>query len=222
MPQKGNIRMLFDPIEEIGLDDALTRGDAFRAAKARLLRTLADPPRLMELRESWSWLLGRPMSRQFHNEVNTRLPGYYMPPFGWRIRRDYARDVMCFMPAWLYFCVETLPRAFWMGCRTLARLGFLQGPEGIRFVDMRLSRRVWESQYAGIFLRHGDERFWLPYRRWFQFWTFFARDWAERMPSWQDDANIDAQSRALFKRFVDEQRAQLSRDIAVMIFVGTW
>lgn len=141
LPQKGNIRMLFDPIEELEIDTAVSGGIAFRRAKGRLLMTIADPPRLNPDNEHR--LLGRWIDTQ---ELMKLYPKGWKVPWGWRIEKCQHRDLFRMMPLWLWW-----PRYAWdrryIGHMALIRLGFLVGPQGGYYAtDFRWSWRFWRSQ----------------------------------------------------------------------------
>lgn len=90
----------------------------FVHARHRLLRVLADPPRLMPNRAYRG--LGRAYCGYFLATI--RPPLAQVPlPFGWRWVRDFDRDVQTALPLWAWAAV-TLWRNRWAPMRWLIAL----------------------------------------------------------------------------------------------------
>lgn len=152
MPQRGNIRLLFDPIDEITIDDALVHGADFHAAKERLIALLVGHPFGYPVNfEPWT------MRRDFGLTVildalalhdrNGGTPGVVRPPFGWRWMKEPGRDALRMMPVWLYWPMCAW-RNRWAIYRPLIRLGFLVGAEGALYSSFRWNWHFWRSQRA--------------------------------------------------------------------------
>lgn len=166
IPQKGNVRMLFDAIEEIELDAMLERGSAFRAAKARLLDTLQNgAPRLIVHFLPWHGLTGTIVT----GVLLDMHPERKKLPWGWRWWRHYDRDCFQAMPLWLWW-----PRRIWSErwrvVHPAIRLGFFQGTEGGLYSEFRWSWKFWRSVYIA------DRRFKPSVPHW---WYRFGW-WCER------------------------------------------
>lgn len=139
MIQRGSVRLLFDPIEEMEIDAAVS----FALAKHNLCATL----RLSGFSRGAGSLEWRGLIRTVPIDWFFNKSDAVTPPFGWVRVRDPDRYAFWIAPWWIMTLRESR-WIWWRMHRTLARIGVRQGEEGDFIANWRWSWHLWESERA--------------------------------------------------------------------------